>query len=93
VTDFYDPFRWGLAFIAVLGVVATLVAYWALERYVIRRLPQRRVRRRECPFCGYPTRDGFRCEGCGREVVAPCSVCEAPRRVGTPHCAVCGATS
>jgi hypothetical protein len=91
VTDYFNPFDWGIAFIALLGVVATLVAYWFLQRYVTRRLPQRRVKRGQCPFCGFPGA-GPHCEGCGREIVAPCAKCEAPRRVGTTHCAVCGRT-
>jgi hypothetical protein len=90
-TDYFDPFRWGIALIAVFGIVATLLAYWALQRYVTRRLPQRRIRRGECPFCGYPVRGNAHCEGCGRDVVAPCPRCQAPRRVGTPRCGVCGA--
>jgi hypothetical protein len=90
VTDYVDPFAWGIAFIASLGIAATLLAYWALQRYIARRLPQRRVRRAQCPFCGYPASSGTHCEGCGREVVAPCARCEQPRRVGTVHCAACG---
>jgi hypothetical protein len=93
VTDYFDPFAWGIALVAAIGIAATLLAYFGLERYVVQRIPQRRVRRRECPFCGYPVGVGSRCEGCGREVVAPCANCEAPRRVGTTHCATCGATS
>jgi hypothetical protein len=93
LTDYFDPFEWGLALVAGIGIVATLLAYWALQRYLIRRLPQRRVRRRQCPFCGFPVGDNARCEGCGRDVVAPCSSCEAPRRVGTAHCGTCGAAA
>jgi multidrug efflux pump subunit AcrA (membrane-fusion protein) len=93
VTDYFDPFQWGIAVVALIGIVATLLAYLALERYLLRRVPQRRVRKRECPFCGYPLGAGPHCEGCGREVVAPCANCDAPRRVGTAHCGVCGATS
>jgi hypothetical protein len=93
LTDYFDPFQWGLAIVALLGIVATLLAYLAVQRYLVRRLPQRRVRRRQCPFCGYPVAVNARCEGCGREVVAPCASCESPRRVGTAHCGVCGATS
>lgn len=93
VTDYFDPFAWGIAVVSLIGIAATLVAYYGLERYVLQRVPQRRVRRRECPFCGYPLGAGAHCEGCGREVVAPCANCEAPRRVGTAHCATCGATS
>jgi hypothetical protein len=90
LTDYFNPFDWGVAFIALLGIVCTLLAYWALQRYIARRLPQRRVRRDQCPFCGYPAGGGDHCEGCGREVVAPCASCESPRRVGTAHCATCG---
>jgi hypothetical protein len=90
VTDYVDPFAWGVALIASLGIAATLIAYWTLQRYIARRLPQRRVRRGQCPFCGYPPSPGTHCEGCGRDVVAPCARCEQPRRVGTVHCAACG---
>jgi len=91
LTDYYDPFDWGIAFVAALGIVCTLGAYWGLQRYIVRRLPQRRVRRHQCPFCGYPAGSGSHCEGCGREIAAPCTTCEAPRRVGTVHCTACGA--
>ena len=60
---------WGVAFIAVLGIGATLLAYWAVLRYVGRRLPQRRVRRGQCPFCGFPAGGGPHCEGCRRVIV------------------------
>ena len=93
LTDYFDPFQWGIAVVALIGIVATLLAYFALQRYLLRRTTQRRVRRRQCPFCGYPGGSGAHCEGCGREVVAPCANCESPRRVGTAHCAACGATS
>jgi len=93
LTDYIDPFEWGVAGIAALGIVATLLVYWGLQRYLIRRLPQRRVKRHQCPFCGYPAGASPHCEGCGREVVAPCTKCEGPRRVGTPYCGVCGATA
>jgi uncharacterized membrane protein YidH (DUF202 family) len=93
VTDYFDPFQWGIAVVALFGIVTTLLAYLTLQRYLLRRVTQRRVRRQQCPFCGYPVGSGPHCEGCGREVVAPCANCESPRRVGTAHCAVCGATS
>jgi len=93
LTDYFDPFQWGVAVVALVGIAATLVAYLVLQRYLLRRVPQRRVRRRECPFCGYPVGANTHCEGCGREVVAPCVRCEAPRRVGTLHCGACGVTS
>jgi hypothetical protein len=93
LTDYLEPFDWGIAAIAGLGIASTLLVYWGVERYLIRRIPQRRVKRRQCPFCGYPVDTNTHCEGCGREVFAPCSKCEAPRRVGTPYCGVCGSTA
>jgi hypothetical protein len=76
--------------ISLAGTVLTLAAFVALQRYLRRRMPLRRVRRGDCPFCGYPVRGGQRCEGCGRQVVAHCSSCQQPRRVGTPRCSACG---
>jgi len=93
LTDYVDPLEWGVAAIAVLGILATVLLYWSIQRYLLRRIPQRRVKRRECPFCGYPVRTNAHCEGCGREVVAPCTSCESPRRVGTAYCGVCGTTA
>lgn len=90
VTDYVDPLELGPLVLAATGVVLTLGAFVALQRYLARRLPHRRVRKRECPFCGYPTREGDHCEGCGREVLAACARCSAPRRVGTLHCGACG---
>jgi flagellar biogenesis protein FliO len=91
LTDYFDPFDLGLLFLSLLGVLATLVAFWVLQRYLRRRLPLRRVRKRECPYCGFPVRGNARCEGCGREVIAACARCSSPRRVGTPFCGACGA--
>ena len=92
LTDYLEPFDWGIAAIALLGIVATLLLYWGLQRYLIRRIPQRRVKRRQCPFCGYPTGANEHCEACGREIVATCTACEAPRRVGVAYCGACGST-
>jgi hypothetical protein len=91
LTDYFDPLDLGLLYLSLLGVLATLVAFWALQRYLARRLPSRRVRKHECPFCGYPVAENRRCEGCGREVLGSCASCESPRRVGTPRCGACGA--
>jgi hypothetical protein len=76
--------------ISLAGIALTLAAFVALQRYLARRLPARRVRKGECPFCGFPVRDGRHCEGCGRLVVSECSRCHEPRRVGAEHCAACG---
>jgi hypothetical protein len=91
VTDYVDPLDLGPLVLSLFGVAATIVAFMALQRYLARRVPVRRVRKGECPFCGFPVRGpGPHCENCGREVVAACAACEAPRRVGTPRCATCG---
>jgi len=90
LTDYFDPFDAGILLLAFLGASVTVVAFWLLQRYLARRLPLRRVRRSQCPYCGFPVGDGERCEGCGRPVRAPCEHCAEPRRVGTPFCAVCG---
>ena len=95
VTDYVDLLDLGPIVLSVLGAGATIAAFVGLQRYLARRVPRPRVRKGECPFCAFPVRTagldaGPHCEGCGREVVAACSTCEAPRRVGTPHCARCG---
>lgn len=90
VTDYVDPLEQGPLVLAAAGVAMTVGAFVALQRYLARRLPFRRVRKSECPFCGYPARGEAHCEGCGREVVAACARCSAPRRVGTLHCGACG---
>jgi hypothetical protein len=91
ITDYVDPLDLGPLVLALFGIVATLLAFVGLQRFLARRLPLRRVRRRECPFCGYPVRDATHCEGCGRAAVASCSTCGADRRVGVLHCGACGA--
>jgi hypothetical protein len=91
LTDYIDVEELGPLVLSAAGVAMTLAAFWWLQRYLARRLPERRVRRGECPFCGYPVRGGEHCEGCGRRAVAECASCHAPRTVGARHCAACGA--
>jgi flagellar biogenesis protein FliO len=91
LTDWFDPLDLGPLVLSMVGVGLTLLAFVGLQRYLARRVPQRRVRKRECPFCGYPVRENTHCEGCGRDVIAPCSRCERPRRVGSSFCGACGA--
>lgn len=76
--------------VSAAGVALTVASFWGLQRYLRRRLPLRRVRRRECPFCGFPVAGNVRCEGCGREVVGRCTRCGEPRRVGVRFCGSCG---
>jgi hypothetical protein len=92
ITDYIDPLDLGPIVLSVVGAVATVAAFVGLQRWLARRIPGRRVRNGECPFCGHPIRwEAPHCEGCGREVIAPCASCNEPRRVGSPHCARCGA--
>ncbi len=77
--------------ISLVGICLTVTAFVLLHRYLSRKVPLRRVRRGECPFCGFPGRGNEMCEGCGRAVIGSCSTCEEPRRIATPHCGSCGA--
>lgn len=90
-TDSYIEFdEVGPLAISIVGIALTLVAFVALQRFLAKRVPTRRVRRSECPFCGFPVRDKPHCEGCGRAVIASCASCQKDRRVGTPRCGYCG---
>ena len=90
VSDYVDPLDLGPLVLSLFGIAITLAAFWTLQRYLARRLPFRRVRKQECPFCGYPAGGTPHCEGCGRDVIASCSTCGEGRRVGTLHCGACG---
>jgi hypothetical protein len=76
--------------ISIAGIALTLIAFVALQRFLAKRVPARRVRRGECSFCGFPLRGTPHCEGCGRAAIASCSHCQQKRRVGTPRCGNCG---
>jgi len=91
LTDYFEPLELGPLVISLFGIVMTLLAFVGLQRYLARRIPHRRVRKGECPFCGYPVRGNEHCESCGREVIAPCAKCSELRRVGALHCGACGA--
>lgn len=91
LSDYVEITDLGVLVLSIVGALMTLAAFVALQRYLARRLPERRVRKRECPFCGYPVGANHHCEGCGRDVIAQCATCDKSRRVGTRHCGVCGA--
>jgi hypothetical protein len=91
LTDYIEVTDLGVPVLSGVGVLMTLAAFVVLQRYLAKRIPERRVRKRECPFCGYPAGANRHCEGCGRDVIADCAVCSSPRRVGTSHCGACGA--
>jgi hypothetical protein len=90
-TDSYLEFdQVGPLAISIAGIALTLAAFAALQRFLAKRIPARRVRRGECAFCGFPLRGTPHCEGCGRAAIASCSSCQQDRRVGTPRCGNCG---
>jgi hypothetical protein len=91
LSDYIEVTDLGVLVLSVAGALMTLVAFAALQRYLARRIPERRIRKHDCPFCGYPVSDNSHCEGCGRDVIAECATCHTPRRVGTRHCGACGA--
>ncbi|MCL6580212.1 MAG: zinc ribbon domain-containing protein [Firmicutes bacterium] len=72
--------------VCVAGLVA--VRRWALNP---RRLAVARLRRGQCPLCGFPLQAGAtHCVGCGRRVVEACPGCENPNVTGSPFCGHCG---
>jgi outer membrane murein-binding lipoprotein Lpp len=91
ITDYVDPLDLGVLLLGLFGAAVTVLTFAALQWYLRRRLPARRVRRGLCPFCGYRLGANEHCEGCGRDVIAPCARCDEPRRVGTRFCGACGA--
>lgn len=82
----------GPLLISLIGIALTTIAFIALQRYLAKKIPARRVRKKECPFCGYPGHGQEHCEGCGRRILGECSTCHEPRRISTPHCGSCGAS-
>ena len=94
--DYIDIEEAGPVVLSLAGIAVTLAAFIAYQRWLARRLPERRVRKNECPFCGYPAREGnglphSHCQGCGRSTVGACTTCAQPRRVGARYCGACGA--
>ena len=90
-TDYIDVGEVGPAVLSATGIAMSLGAMVVLQRNLAKRLPARRVKRRECPVCAYPVTNNRFCEGCGRVVLAECSACGRERRVGTARCGACGA--
>jgi hypothetical protein len=90
IEDYVEWRDTGPLVLSAAGVALTVGAFWALQRYLQRRIPLRRLRKHECPFCGFPTGSNRSCEGCGRDVVGSCSHCGERRRVGVVFCGSCG---
>lgn len=90
VEDYVEWRNTGPVVLSLAGIALTLGAFWGLQRYLQRRIPLRRVRKGECPFCGFPVAGNSSCEGCGRAVAGSCSHCGERRRVGVLFCGTCG---
>lgn len=86
-----EPSETGILWLSLAGVVLTVLGFAALQRYLRKRLPARRIRRHECSNCGYPLRANKFCEGCGLQAIGSCPSCQSDRRVGTLRCGECGA--
>jgi len=90
IEDYVEWRDTGPVVLSAAGIALTFVTFWALQRYLQRRIPLRRVRKGECPFCGFPVTDNSSCEGCGRIVAGSCGSCGDRRRVGVLFCGSCG---
>jgi hypothetical protein len=90
VEDYVEWNDTGVVVLSLAGIALTVIAFWSLQRYLQRRIPLRRVRKGECPFCGFPVGGNSRCEGCGRTVSGSCAHCGEKRRVGVQFCGSCG---
>jgi hypothetical protein len=90
VEDYVEWRDTGPVALSAAGIALTLGAFWALQRYLQRRIPLRRLRKGECPFCGFPGSGNPSCEGCGRTIAGSCSHCGERRRVGVLFCGSCG---
>lgn len=87
----FDFETFGPLGLSLLGALLTIAGFFALQRYMRKRLPAKRLRSNECRSCGYPAGQSNFCEGCGEQVLEVCPSCDKTRRVGTAHCRACGA--
>ena len=54
MTDYFDPLDLGPLVLSLVGIVATLIAFVMLQRYLAKRLPSRRVRKSRVPVLRLP---------------------------------------
>jgi len=79
--------------ISVTGSAVCVAGLVALRRWLgsARRLATSRLRRGQCPYCGFPLPDGTaHCVGCGRQVLESCPDCGHGNVRESPHCRGCG---
>lgn len=78
--------------LSVSGSAVCVAGLVALRRWVQspRRVHTARLRRGQCPYCGFPLGAGTAfCAGCGRKLVEPCPKCgkdNVPRSLFCRHC-------
>ncbi len=78
--------------LSVSGSAICIAGLAALRRWATssKRLAAARLRRGQCPSCGYPLAgSGAYCAGCGRGLAAPCQACGrdvVPQSGFCPHC-------
>lgn len=83
-------------FISLIGSAVSILAIIAIKRYVFspERVVRARLRRHQCPHCGFPVPPGAgyaRCPDCGGALHEACENCGAQRPVLAAHCPTCGA--
>lgn len=79
--------------LSVTGSGVCVAGLVALKRWSSnpRRLSMARLRRSQCPYCGYPLSAGLaHCAGCGRGLALACPECGRDNLPETPYCSHCG---
>jgi hypothetical protein len=79
--------------LSLAGSAVCITGLVALRRWAAnpRRLATARLRRGQCPYCGYPLAPGAaHCAGCGRGLVEPCPECGRGSVPESPYCPHCG---
>lgn len=88
----FDFATFGPMGMAILGSLITITAFLALQRYLRKRRPKRRLQAGECPECGFPATGCNFCENCGTQLRVDCPECGQWRRLGVANCRACGAS-
>lgn len=79
--------------VSIAGTAVTITGLVILRRYVFNpdRIARARLRRRQCPECGYPVQSDYEfCPDCGAQLASACPNCRRPRPRGLAVCPHCG---
>lgn len=79
--------------LSVAGSAVCVAGLIAIQRWAAnaRRLTLARLRRRQCPGCGFPLTPGAAyCAGCGRKLTSTCPRCGQETLIEAPFCSNCG---